>query len=254
VIYGLYLAATGIVTNSYQQDVIANNLANADTNGFKRTMGLVEARRVAAQVSLSRGDDHPLLDKMSGGQFLAPTYVDHTQGTIEQTGNPLDTAMSGKGFIAVQDGEGQLRLTRAGSLIVDRQGRLITQQGHQVLNVNRQPISLANVPQGQLTISQQGEVNAGQQTLAQIALLEPTDPQSLRPVGENLLAPVGDDAQLVPASGKLIGGALEQSNVEPANELTRLMETQRLLEANANMIKYQDATLAKLVNEVGKIG
>ncbi len=252
-IYGMYLSATGMVTNAHQQDVIANNLANADTGGFKRSMALVEARRVEAQVTRARGDAHPLLDNIGGGQLLAPTFVDFTQGTIEQTGNPLDTAMSGEGFLAVNDADGQVRLTRAGALMVDHQGQLITAQGHQVLDRERKPIVLQGIPQRELTIGSRGELRRGQELLANIGLFESSDPKSLRPVGENLLALVGD-ARMVPARGQLIGGALEQSNVDPATELTRLMETQRLLELNANMIKYQDSTLAKLVNEVGKIG
>ena len=252
-IYGLYLSATGMVTNSHQQDVIANNLANSDTNGFKRSMAMLEARRVEAQVTRARGDSHALLDNLGGGQLLAPTYVDFTQGPIEQTGNPLDTAMSGEGFLAVKDGQGEDRLTRAGALMLDREGHLITAQGHQVLDRNRQPIVMENVPQRELSIGSHGEIRRGQETLANIGLFESSDPKNLRPVGENLLALTGD-ARMIPARGQLLGGMLEQSNVDPATELTRLMETQRLLEANANMIKYQDTTLSKLVNEVGKIG
>ncbi len=252
-IYGMYLSATGMMTNTHQQDVIANNIANADTNGFKRSMALVRSRDVEAKAMRAAGLSNKLLDNIGGGQLLSPTYYDLTQGTIEQTGNPLDTAISGKGFLAVRDGDNQVRLTRAGTLMIDPQGKLITAQGYPVLDKDKKPIELPNVPQHELTIGKGGEIRRGQEQLAQLGLFDTTNSNGLRPIGENLMALVGD-AQLVPGKGELLGGAVEKSNVEPANELTRLMEVQRLLEANANMIKYQDSTLAKLVNEVGKIG
>jgi flagellar basal-body rod protein FlgF len=252
-IYGLYLSATGVMTNAHQQDVIANNLANSDTSGFKRTMALLEQRRVEAQALHAAGESHPVLDSIGGGQLLAPAYVDFTQGSIEQSSNPFDTAMSGSGFLAVRDGQGETRLTRAGELMLDRQGNLITAQGHKVLDGNRQPIRLEGIPQNQLTLGTHGEIRHHGDVVANIGLFEASDPQQLRPVGQNMLALTGD-ARLVPARGQLLSGALEMSNVDATTELTRLMETQRLLEANANMIKYQDSTLSKLVNEVGKIG
>jgi flagellar basal body rod protein FlgG len=252
-IYGLYLSATGIMTSSHQQDVIANNIANADTNGFKRSMSLLREREVESRAMRAMGLTHDPLDKIGGGQLLSPTYTDYSQGTIEQTSNPLDTAVTGDGFLAVHDQSGQTRLTRAGALMIDNTGRLITAQGHQVLDAEKKPISLANIPQSELSIRSNGEIMRGQEQLSKIGLFDSSDRASLKPAGENLLQIVGD-AQMVKANGKLVGGALEQSNVDPALELTRLMETQRLLEANATMIKYQDATLAKAVNEVGKIG
>lgn len=252
-IYGLYLSATGIMTSSHQQDVIANNIANADTNGFKRSMALVRERQVESRAMRAMGLSHDPLDNIGGGQLLSPTYTDFTQGSVEQTSNPLDTAITGEGFLAVHDQDGQTRLTRAGALMIDNRGRLITAQGHQILDDQQKPINLLNIPQRELSIRSNGEIMRGPEQLAKIGVFDSSDRASLKPVGENLLQIVGD-AQMIKANGKLVGGALELSNVDPALELTRLMETQRLLEANATMIKYQDATLAKAVNEVGKIG
>ncbi|GIW75513.1 MAG: flagellar basal body protein [Phycisphaerae bacterium] len=252
-IYGLYLSATGITTNAHQQDVIANNIANSDTDGFKRSLALVQAREVEARAIKASGlVSNPLLDRIGGGQFLSPTHVDFSQGIIEQTGNPLDVALNGPGFLAVGD-ENQVRLSRAGALMIDPQGRLITAQGHPVLDVSQRPINLKGIPVSELSIGSDGQIRRGQETLARISLVDSDRPDHVKPIGENLFTLTGD-AKLIPARGKLVSGSLEKSNVEPAVELTRLMETQRLLEANATLIKYQDATLSKLVNEVGKIG
>lgn len=252
-IYGMYLSATGVITASHQQDVLANNLANAETSGFKRALALTRQREVESHALRNAGMRHDLLDRIGGGQLLSPTAIDFSQGRMEQSSNPLDTAISGDGFIGVRDASGELRLTRAGEMMLNRQGDLITTQGHKVVDTNKLPIRLENVNPRDLSIGTNGEIRRGPETLATIGLFDTADKSSLRPIGQNLLAVVGD-AQLAPAQGKLLSGVTEGSNVDPTTELTRLMETQRLLEANANMIKFQDASLAKLVNEVGKIG
>ena len=154
--------------------------------------------------------------------------------------------------IGVLRQDGELRLTRAGAMMIDRHGNLITAQGHQVVDAQQRPIKLTGFTQGQLQIDTDGSIYAGQDAVAKIGLFESTDPQLLKPIGGNLFKPVGD-AKLVPASGRLQANMIERANVDPTVELTRLMETQRLLEANANMIKYQDQALGRLVTEVGKI-
>src|ERR1043165_5413396 len=120
--YGLYLSATGVLTNSHRQDVIANNLANSETVGFKRNLALFQQRRTEADSQGAAGlsdQTDPLLEKIGGGLLLSPTYVDHSQGTLEQTGQNLDVAIHGDGFFAVQDGK-QTRLTRDGRFLVDQ--------------------------------------------------------------------------------------------------------------------------------------
>jgi flagellar basal body rod protein FlgG len=251
-IYGMYLSATGLITNSHQQDVIANNLANSETSGFKRSVALLEQRKLEAQVSRTAGRQSKLYDRLSGGQLLAPTSIDLSQGTMETSSNPMDVAISGKGFLAVRDKGGETRLTRAGELMIDREGNLITAQGHTVLDTTKQPIKLQGIPTHELSFGEHGEIRRGRETLATLGMFDPSDPTALRPLGENMFALTGD-ATMVQAKGLLLSGTNERSNVDPAIELTKLMETQRLLETNANMIKYQDTTLAKLVNEVGKI-
>jgi flagellar basal body rod protein FlgG len=153
--------------------------------------------------------------------------------------------------------QGQDRLTRAGELMIDRNGNLITAQGHAVLDKNNAPIKLANETQQNLTIATDGTIarvtpTGGREPLTRINLVDATDSTAVKPVGENLFRLVGD-AKLVPATGRLQSGSIERSNVDTAVELTQLMMIQRQLEANANMIKFQDATLAKAVNELGKI-
>ncbi|MGN6505830.1 MAG: flagellar hook-basal body protein [Tepidisphaeraceae bacterium] len=250
-IYGLYLSATGVITSSHQQDVIANNLANAETSGFKRELSLQEQRRVESQALHAADASNPTLDNIGGGELLAPSYIDQSQGQMEVSSNSFDTAIVGSGYLAVRDGD-TTRYTRNGQFMIDHSGNLVTSVGQPVLDVQKKPINLAGFTQQELKINPDGSIQNGQDTLAQIGMFEPTDPQSIKPHGANLFSTT-DATQMVPAKGKLMRNMKEGSNVDPTKELTRLMETQRLLEANANFIKTQDATLAKAVTDVGKI-
>src|SRR5438874_13613265 len=110
--YGLWLSATGVISNSYQQDVIANNLANVETVGFKRNVPLFQQRLTEAQTRRHPGDSDQLLDRLGGGLLCAPTLVDNTAGDFEQTGNNLDVAIHGQGYLAVADAAGNRFLTR----------------------------------------------------------------------------------------------------------------------------------------------
>ena len=112
-IYGLYLSAAGVQTNSYRQDVISNNIANAQTVGFKRDLALFQQRRTeVSERGLSPSQSNALLEKLGGGVFASPTLIDHTQGELENTGNNLDVAIAGQGYFQAANGD-KTGLTRA---------------------------------------------------------------------------------------------------------------------------------------------
>jgi flagellar basal-body rod protein FlgF len=255
-IYGLYQSAAGIQASSYRQDVIANNIANAETAGFKRDIALFDQRLTEAQAR--RGDpssmsSDPLLENIGGGLLAHPTLVDTRQGDLEPTGNPLDVAIEGRGFFLVTNVKGEKFLTRNGQFSTDRNGTLIlaNTDGDKVLDDRGQPIRL---PQGagQVTVARDGTISAGRKPLARVGLYDVDDADALTKQGGTLLA--FNNQPLKPGAGILRSEFIERSNVDPTTELAELMDTQRQLEANANMIRYQDQTLGRLVNEVGKIG
>ena len=258
-IYGLYLSAGGVRASALRQDVIASNLANSETVGFKKDVALFEQRLTEAQArrlppggSVSGGLTNPLLEPIGGGLLAHPTVIDSSQGELEPTGSPLDVAIEGRGYFAVDD-KGQTRLTRNGQFAVDREGYLIlsNENGQKVLDADREPIKLE--PTGGVAVGSDGSVTQHEQPVAKLGVFDVLDPARLAKQGATLLSPGAQD--LVPAEGVTVHGEfLERANVDPAVELAALMDTQRQLEANANMIRYQDQTLSKLVNEVGKIG
>src|SRR5438045_836620 len=151
-IYGLYLSAAGVLTSSYRQDVIANNLANSETVGFKKDLPLFRQRLTEAQQRRlpqggagggPGGATNALLEPLGGGLLAHPTVIDTSQGDLEPSGSALDVAIEGSGYFAVDDG-GETRLTRAGQFALDREGNLIlsNEKGQQILDNQQRPIKL----------------------------------------------------------------------------------------------------------------
>lgn len=249
-LYGLYVSASGVLSSSHRQDVLANNLANAETAGFKRDLSLFRHRLTEAQERrLPTSYSDPLWEKIGGGMLLSPTHTDHTQGAMEDTGNALDLAIEGEGFFTVRDGNETL-LTRDGRLMVDRTGRLVTTTGKPVLGRNGSTIALDPTMPAQVT--KEGAVVQAGEMMGQINVVAVADKGQLTKRGQSLFSHPSVST-LKSADSPIRSGVVEGSNVNPTTELVQLMETQRQLEANANMIRYQDQALAKLVNEVGKI-
>lgn len=250
-LYGLYLSASGMISSAYKQDVVANNLANSETVGFKRDVASFKERLTEAQHRRMPGRSNAMLEMLGGGIFAQPTRVDTRQGEIEPTGNALDVAIEGDGYFAVKDKQGESRLTRNGQFAVDRDGRLILSngEGQAVLDPKGQPIRL--LPSVPAVIAQDGTITQDKQVTGRIGVFDVADRSKLTKKGGTLIA--HPDQQLIPGKGQLRSEFVERANVDPATELSELMETQRQLEANANMIRYQDQTLGRLVNEVGKI-
>jgi flagellar basal-body rod protein FlgF len=251
-IYGLYLSASGVVTNSFRQDVIANNIANSETIGFKRDLANLQQRPTAAmeQGDTDRSID-PMLENIGGGLLASRASVDTTQGEFEPTGNNLDVGIEGSGFFAVSSGK-DVHLTRNGQFLIDREGRLAlaNDKGQRVLDNKQKPIQLdSTLP---VDITSDGTVSQHGKNVAQLGVFDVSDAGKLHKDGGTLMSfPQG--TTLATVTPTLHAQALERSNVEPAGELTQLMDTQRQLEANANMIHIQDETLDKLVNDVGKV-
>ena len=139
-IYGLWLSAAGLQVNEYRQAVTANNLANVETTGFKEDLAVFSSRSVESQSGSQTLDlAHPILDELSGGTFVKPTYTSFEDGALQETGDPLDVAIRGEGFFVVQAG-GREYLTRDGGFVLGLDGRLINARGQAVLDADGEPI------------------------------------------------------------------------------------------------------------------
>lgn len=256
--YGLYLSATGIMASSYRQDVIANNLANSETSGFKRDLAVFHERRTEARergLGSSSSPSSPtnaLLENLSGGMVAAPTLIDQSQGDMEPTGRNFDCAIEGSGYFMVED-NGTKRLTRNGQFMLDSSGTLIlgSSAGQKVLDPAGKPIVLD--PTRQIAVGLDGTITQNGGAVARVGVFDVPDPGAMTKHGGTLVDYPDMGAVRPSATSVVHGGFVERSNVDPAVELSQLMAAQRELEANANMIRYQDQTLARLVNDVAKV-
>src|SRR3954471_10516609 len=174
--YGLYLSATGVLANTYRQDVIANNLANSETVGFKRHLASFQERPVESQAQGRPDLSDPMLDHLGGGFLVAPTQVDTSQGEFETTGNNLDAAIFGKGFFAVEKG-GKTQLTRAGAFMLNKDGQLILSnaEGQRVLDQDGQPIKLPGLIASRLQIGKDGQITNDGKPVARLGVFDVPD-------------------------------------------------------------------------------
>ena len=257
--YGLYLSAAGAMTSMHRQDVYANNLANVNTIGFKPDQ-VFTRERVPARLDAGSAYADPkwMLEQLGGGQFVDPTFTNLTQGALEKTGNQLDVAIEGDGFLVVssrpEPGPSDLRLTRDGRMTLNREGELVmSTTGLRVLDVNHEPIQLD--PGASVRIDANGEISQDGQVVAQINFAQAGDPTTLRKAGDNLLRFRDDSAAgLIPAEGRIVQGHIESSAVDPIMAMNAMIGASKSVGSNATMMQYHDNIMGQAVNTFGRVG
>ncbi|MEO1236307.1 MAG: flagellar hook-basal body protein [Planctomycetota bacterium] len=256
--YGLYLSASGVLTNSYRQDVFANNLANVNTVGFKPDLPTLTPRPPeAAEDPAPFGTPNDLLDRLGGGVYVGPQRTSYAPGPIEQTGRPLDVALTDRNsFFAVQTtnpdtGETAVRLTRDGRLAVDGRGHVVTATGHRVLGPNDQPLSVA--PNAELTVTADGRLQQNGVDVARLQVAAVADPQTLTKQGQNLFAFTGSDPRTPSANPVLRVGALESSGTNAIATMMQIMAATKAASGNARLIQYHDTLMDRAINTFGRV-
>ena len=246
--YGLYISAEGANAQSQRMDVIANNLANVDTVGFKRELAILRARSTEA---VDQGLNFPgsgTIDDVGGGIAMWQTVTDHSTGPPKKTDAKTDVAITQPGvFFVVQKGEETL-LTRAGNFAVMPDGKLTTQQGYSVLDGAENPIFIRDPSwhiDGTGTVRQLG-------TTQNLALVQPGSLGDLVKAGENLFRPLAETTDVPLNRRQVKPGYLEMSTVRPTSEMIELIHASRAMEANVNMMKTQNEMLSGLINRVLK--
>lgn len=225
-------------------DVTANNIANAGTAGFK-------AERVALAVSAA-----PAARGGSEFAFDAGSYVDTRQGALMRTGNPLDVALTGPGWLAFAAPDGRVGYGRGGELALDAEGNLVNTSGARILDAGGAPIALPP-DAGPVEIAPDGTISSADGgPLARIGLFDIPEPDALERIGAGLLAaPAGAADGARPAEGTTLAqGMIEGSNVEPVLEMVGLMEMQRAYERAVQMIRTHDELARDAVRRAGRTG
>jgi flagellar basal-body rod protein FlgF len=248
--YGLYISAEGAQAQSTRMEVIANNLANVDTVGFKRELAIFQARHAEAIAQGLQTPGAGTIDDVGGGVVVRQTKTDHSAGLLKRTGSPADVAIDGPGFFQVRKG-GDTLLTRAGNFRLTSKGELVTQQGYAVLGDGGSPV-VVDPDNGPWEVDAFGAIQQQNVSPQNLALVKPASYGNLVKVGENLFRPVTAAKPLAEGERHVASGYVELSGVRPTTEMTELIETSRLLEANVNMMKTQDQMMSGLVSRVLK--
>ena len=253
-IRSLYTAATGMSAQQLNMDVIANNLANVNTTGFKRSRAdfqdlLYQSSR-AAGTSAAQGAQVPTGIQVGLGVRTAGVERIHSPGDIRNTGNALDLTIEGDGFFQVQMPDGQIGYTRDGTFRVDGQGQLVNADGLVLQPQMSIPTDII-----QVTVGQDGSVQGkaqGETTtreLGKIELARFVNPTGLESIGRNLYrqtAASGDPKTGTPGlegNGTIASGMLEMSNVKVVEEMVDMITAQRAYEVNSKCIQAADEML-----------
>jgi flagellar basal-body rod protein FlgG len=225
-------------------EVLANNLANIETTGYKKTQLFIQT----LDNELGKRETQQELEGLKAQQ-----YTDFSQGSLRSTGNPLDWAIDGDGFFAVETPHG-IRYTRNGSFQLSPDGTIVNRQGYALLGVGGR-IQLPDVQtmkEGTLVVSETGEVFFNHQPIGRVNVVHFDNAQVLKKEGTSLFAadaaPAGENKE----SPRIRQGYLEESNVEGIAEMVAMVELTRSFETDQKAIQYQDATLERAM-DVGRV-
>ncbi|TSB48596.1 flagellar hook-basal body protein [Alkalicoccobacillus porphyridii] len=263
---GLYGAAAGMLTQQQRQELLTNNMANANTPGYKADQSsirsfpemLLQARN--AQSVTGRGYQ---VGSISTGTYLQEVLPNFRQGSIVETGNGTDLALidgvlpegengqRGMLFFAVQGDDGQARYTRNGQFAVSDSGQLVTTEGHPVLNTAGETIQ---VEDEEFIVNESGIVTSSAgANLGQIGISYAENPAELVKEGNGLVR-AEEELPAAAFDYQIRQRFIEQSNVDANQTMTEMMSALRSFEANQKVLQAYDQSLDKAVNEVGRIG
>ncbi len=226
-----------------EMNIIANNIANVSTNGYRR-----QAAVFSEYIAKASGDNisDPLKNSVSMGR-LGAHYNDFSSGVLKQTGGSFDLAIEGEGFFLIETASNPA-LSRAGAFMTDRDGVLITPDGNKVLDESGSPIIIPPDTKD-IAIAGDGSISSGGQPLGKIGIVI-ADYQDLRRIGDNLWVV---DGVYEPYEGaRILQGFLESSNVNPVIEIARMIEVSRAYEAGQKLLDIQDERLAKTIRAAGQ--
>lgn len=247
-ISGLYTAATGMIAVEQRQDIIANNLANAATPGYKR----LQPVQLGFYQVLSPKMIHPFHFNAeaapAGGVKEVESFTNLSAGSLRITEDPLNLALTGPGYVVINTPQGE-RYTRDGHFTMDADGELSTSEGHKVLGVGGATIDVSG---GRVTISHEGTVRVNGANTGQLQLVEFQNPERLEREGDNLYRASEEVLQqsTAAANTNVEQGALELSNVQLPVEMTSMMIGLRAYEANQKVIQAIDGATSRLIDQV----
>ncbi len=258
--YGLYVSASGVLTNMYRQDVYAHNLSNANTVGYKPDVATVQQRDPETiEDQIFTEESHELLDRLGGGVFAGPQSINFSAQPAVSTGRPLDVALTGQNeFFAVRHtnprtGDSEVRLTRDGRFHRNGEGQLVAAaSGMPVLDVNDAPIELGI----DAKIDNAGRIVENGEVVAQIQVALVKDTDRLAKAGTGLFRVYGNnpnEARQVLDMPSVEPGFSESSGVDPIKALMQMIAATKAVSSNGTMIRYHDSLMEQAVNVLGRV-
>ena len=253
---GLYTAWTGMYNEQKRLDVIANNIANAATTGYKQEgvtsqsfddMLAIKVRDHAV------GRKSEVIGSMTLGVKVGEVYTNHTQGSIRPTENTYDLALDGSGFFTMKvtdaTGNDHIRYTRAGNFTVTQEGYVTDSDGNRLQSEAGDLL----VPMGaSIVFDSAGAVYANGELIDQLKITDFEDYSYLKKYADTMYEAV-EGATEIPTQGQVLQGFLEQSNVNVVKEMTQMIAITRAYEANQKVLKAMDSTMDQAVNSVGRV-
>lgn len=255
---GLYTAYTGMINEQHRMDVLTNNLANANTNGFKKEGATSQSFDSVLAYKIKDVTEGYSLAKRIGvnnpGVKIGEGYTDFSQGPLKNTDNTFDLALSDQGFFAIEftnkAGETSTKYTRDGNFTLTQEGFLVTQDGDFVLDQNGQHIKID--PVKATTINRNGQIVQDGRVVATIQVTDFEDYNYLERYGENYYQPI-DGAKEKESAAQVHSGYLETSNISVVTEMVNMITVSRAYESNQKVITTYDGTLDIAANQLGRI-
>ncbi len=256
-IRGLYTSSWGMLTLQNKMDVVTNNMANASTTGFKKVMLSLEAFPDITAQRLYDKNDIPTtrqIGKMTLFNNIGEVKTSFTQGIFEDTGTATNLAIDADPYafftVAVPQKDGTFKefYTRDGSFQLTPEGMLVTKSGNPVLGEN----GVIVISDPQFSVKTDGTIETTDAIIDKLKMKKVENPESLRNSGNNMLYATEDTVDNTFA-GRILQGKLEMSNIDPVHEMIEMITVLRAYESNQKMIQYQDATLEKACNEIGRL-
>lgn len=252
---GLYTGWTGLYNEQKRLDVIANNIANSATTGYKQEgvtsqsfdeMLTIKVRDYSVKMPQTIGN-------MSLGVKVGEVYTNHGQGSLRPTGNTYDLALDGSGFFTMKvtdaDGNDHIRYTRAGNFTITKEGYVTDADGN---HLQSESGDLMVPTDAEIVFDTDGTVYANGEAIDKVLLADFEDYNYLKKFADTMYEPV-DGATQKEADGALRQKFLEQSNVNVIQEMTQMIAITRAYEANQKIVQAMDATLDQAVNSVGRV-
>ncbi len=257
--YGTDISASGVLTAMHRLDALANNLANIDTVGYKPVSAITMQRDpVRREDNLGFMPSNDLMERLGAGVLMAPSRVQFKQGAVETTGNDLDIAIEGDGFLVTRTGlDGgaeSLALTRDGRFALDATGTLVqAASGQPLLDTQNRPIHLRD--DEPINIDNFGNIHQRGSVVAQLQFVDVADRHDLKPEGEGLYRPNASAVNsFTVGTGRIIQGSVEGSAVNEVAALLEMQGASSAVSANIGVMTYQDRLAERAINSFGRIG